>query len=135
MFIWFYRMPPIKESTQQIVGASAPLELPTQSDEVDPGLEQVSATACISGAAAANAERCGWETQMENRVSATEQGMSATKHRMSAAEQGIRATEQCLSATEQGMSATKQVMSAIEQRLSAAEQGMSATEQGIRATE
>ena len=94
-------MPPIKESTQQIVGASAPLDLPTQSDEVDPGLEQVSATACISGAAAANAERCGWETQMENRVSATEQGMSAAEQRTDVAEQGIMAIEQRMKATEQ----------------------------------
>ena len=102
-------MPPIKESTQQTAGASAPLDLPTQSDEVDPGLEQVSATACISGAGAANTARCGWETDMENRTSATEQGMSATEQSTSATEQGMSATEQGISATEQGMNATEQV--------------------------
>ena len=94
-------MPPIKESTQQTAGASAPLDLPTQSDEVDPGLGQISATACISGTAAANAERCGWETQMENRMTATEQGMSAAEQRTDVAEQGIRAIEQRMKATEQ----------------------------------
>ncbi|KAI0243368.1 hypothetical protein LSAT2_012858 [Lamellibrachia satsuma] len=121
-------MPPIKESTQQTAGASAPLDLPTQSDEVDPGLEQVSATACISGAGAANTARCGWETDMEKRTSATEQGMSATEQGMSATEQGMSATEQRMSAAEQGISST-------EQRMSAAEQGISATEQRMRATE
>ena len=110
-------MPPIKESTQQTAGASAPLDLPTQSDEVDPGLEQVSATACISGVAAANAARCGWE----KRTSATKQSMSATDQRMNAAEQGTSATEQRMSATEQRMSAT-------EQRMSVAEQGISSIE-------
>ena len=113
-------MPPIKESTQQIAGASAPLHLPTQGDEVDPGLEQVSATACISGATAANAELCGFETQMEKRMSATEHGMSATEQRVSV-------TEQRMSAAEQGISAT-------EQRLSAAEKGIIATEQLGRVT-
>ena len=116
-----YRKPPIKESAQQTAGASAPLDLPT-------GLEQVSATACTSGVAASNMARCGWETDMEKRTSATEQGMSATAQRMNAAEQGT-------SATEQRMSATEQRMSAIEQRTSAAEQGISATEQRTRATE
>ena len=135
-------MPPIKESTQQTAGASAPLDLPTQSDEVDPGLEQVSATACISGAAAANVARCGWETQMEKRMSAIEQGMSAaeqgisaTKHRMSAAEQGISATKQRMSAAEQGISATEQRMSAAEQGINATEQRTSAAENCISATE
>ena len=128
-------MPPIKESTQQTAGASAPLDLPTQSDEVDPGLEQVSATACISGAGAANVARCGWETQMENRMSATEQGMSATGQGMSAAEQGISATEQFLSAAMQRMSAAEQGISSTEQRMSAAEQGISATEQRMSAAE
>ena len=108
-------MPPIKESTQQTARASAPLDLPTQSDEVDPGLEQVSANAGISGAATMNVERCGWETQMEKRMSAIEQGMSAAKQRMSAAEQGISATELRMSAAEQGMSAAEQGMKAIEQ--------------------
>ena len=101
-------MPPIKESTQQTVGASAPLDFPTQSDEVDPGLEQVSATACISVAAAANTTRCGWETDMEKRTSATEQ-------RMGAAEEGINATEQRMSAAEEGINATEQRVRAIEQ--------------------
>ena len=128
-------MPPIKESTQQTAGASAPLDLPTQSDEVDPGLEQVSATDCISGAAAANAERCGWETQMENRMSATEQGMSAIEQRMSAAEQGMSATEQRMSAVEQGIRANEQCLSAAEQRMNVAEQGISAFEQRMKATE
>ena len=135
-------MPPIKESTQQTAGASAPLDLPIQSDEVDPGLEQVSATVCISGAAATNAERCGWETQMENRMTATEQGMSATEQGMNAAVQRINAAEQGISATEQRMSAAEQGISSTEQRMSAAEQGISATEkrtsaaeQGISATD
>ena len=135
-------MPPIKESTQQTAGASAPLDLPTQSDEVDPGLVQVSATACISGVAAANTARCGWETQMENRMNATEQGMSAIEQRMSAAEQGMSATEQGRSATKERMSAAEQGLRAAEQRMSAAEQGISATkqrmstaEQGISVTE
>ncbi|KAI0212066.1 hypothetical protein LSAT2_003049, partial [Lamellibrachia satsuma] len=125
-------MPPIKESTQQTAGASAPLDLPTQSDEVDPGLEQVSATVCISGAAAANTARCGWETDMEKHTSATEQGISATEQRMSAAEQGISATEQRMSAAEEGISATEQRMSTAEQGISATEQRMNAAEQGIQ---
>ena len=127
-------MPPIKESTQQTAGASAPLNLPTQSDEVDPGLERVSATACFSGVAAANTARCGWETDMEKRTSATEEGMSATEQGMSATEQGISATEQGMNATGQGMSATEQGMSATEQGMSATEQGMSATEQCMSTT-
>ena len=93
-------MPPIKESTQQTAGASAPLDLCTQRYVVDPKLVQVNATACISKAAATNAARCRWETDMEKRTSATEQRTSAT-------EQRTRATEKRTSAIEQHISATK----------------------------
>ncbi|KAI0211162.1 hypothetical protein LSAT2_004022 [Lamellibrachia satsuma] len=69
-------MPPIKESAQQSARTSAAVDVPTQRDVVEPRLEQVSATAGISGAAATNAARCGLETDMESalvRISATEQ--------------------------------------------------------------
>ena len=121
-------MPPIRESGQRSARASAAVDLRTSS--------------CISGTAATNAARCEWETDMEKRVSATEQGMSATEQRVSATEQGmsateqrVSATEQRISATEQRVSATEQGMSATEQRVSATEQGMSATEQRVSATE
>ncbi|KAI0232388.1 hypothetical protein LSAT2_017285 [Lamellibrachia satsuma] len=134
-------MPPIKESTQQTAGASAALDLPTQSDVVDPGLEQVSATA-YSGAAAENAARCGWQTDMEkrmsaieHRMSATEQRVRATEQRMSATEQGISAILHRISATEQRVSATEHCVSATEQRVGATEQGISATDQSMGATE
>ena len=120
-------MPPIKEATQQTAGASAPLDLPTQSDEVDPGPEQVNASACISGAGAANTARCGWETDMEKRTRATEQrmsaaeeGISATEQRMSAAEEGINATEQRVRVTEQLGRETRRELGEIRELLQAA---------------
>ena len=66
-------MPPIKESAQQSARANQAVDIPTQGDVVDPGLEQVSTTACISRAAATYAARGGWEIDMEKRTSATEQ--------------------------------------------------------------
>ena len=123
-------MPPIKESTQQTAGASAPLDLPTQSDEVDPGLEQ--------GMSAA--EQCMSTTKLgmiatEQGMSATEQGMSATEQRMNAAEQGTSAIEQRMSATEKRVSAAEQGIISTEQHISAAEQGISSTEQRMSAAE
>ena len=52
-------MPPIRESGQRSVRASAAVDLRTSS--------------CISRTAATNAARCEWETDIEKRVSATEQ--------------------------------------------------------------